>query len=382
MIKPKYPIAIPEIRILRGVGRRLAIIINPMQQLLDLSKKKIAKIGDVLTGRVLHKEARRIFIDLGAYGTGVVLGREYLNALSTIKGLKPDAEISVKVINSINEDGYWELSLSEADKEAAWQRLRGLRDSKETLSLPITGVNYGGLLLQLNNIEGFLPVSQLSLEHYPRVDGGDKIKILEELRKFTGKEIKVRILDLDEKENKLIFSEREAQKEAIQEAVANYQVGDIVEGEATGLANFGVFVKFGTDFALEGLIHISEIDYVLVDDPAKFVQVGQKIKAKIINIKDDRIFLSLKALKPDPWSLTAQAYQKGGAYNGKVIKINPLGAFVSFDQGIYGICPIADFQNDPEILKQNFEVGQEYLFVIKEVDNEEKRLILGYNKPV
>ena len=276
-----------------------------MQQLLDLSKRKIAKVGDVLTGAVLHKEARRIFIDLGSFGTGVVLGREYLNALGTIKGLKIGAEISVKIIGSLNEDSYWELSLSEADKEAAWQRMRDLKDKKETLSMAVMGVNYGGLLLQLNGIEGFLPVSQLSLEHYPRVDGGDKSKILEELRKFTGKEMKVRILDLDEKEGKLIFSEREAQKEAIQQAVAHYQIGDTIEGEITGLADFGVFVKFGGEFALEGLIHISEIDYALVDDPSKYVQVGERIKAQIINIKDDRIFLSLKALKGAAWGLTA-----------------------------------------------------------------------------
>jgi small subunit ribosomal protein S1 len=350
-----------------------------MQQLLDLSKKKIAKVGDVLTGKVLYKEARRIFIDLGVVGTGVVLGREYLNALSTIKNLKNEAEISVKVIGPVNEDGYWELSLSEADKEATWQKLKDLKDKKETLGLVVMGVNYGGLLLQLDSVEGFLPVSQLSLEHYPRVDGGDKAKILDELRKFTGKEIKVRILDIDEKEGKLIFSEKEAQKEAIQQAITNYQLGDIIEGEITGLADFGVFIKFGGEFALEGLIHISEIDYALVDDPGKYVQVGDKVKAKIINIKDDRIFLSLKALKPDPWSLVEQNYKKQETYSGKVIKTNPVGAFVSFSQGIYGICPIALFSNDIERLKNTFKVGQEYLFAVTDIDQQEKRLMLTYN---
>lgn len=349
-----------------------------VQQLIEASKKGIAKVGDVVTGIVLVKEARRIFVDLGSIGTGVVLGKEYLEALNIIKELKPGDKIIVKIVEAINEDGFWELSLSEADKQIAWQKIRNLKDSRETITTTVLGVNYGGLLLQVEGIEGFLPVSQLSLEHYPRVEGGDKTKILEELRKFTGKEIRVCVLDLDEKEGKLILSEREAQKEDIQRAISQYAVGDIVQGEITGLADFGAFIKFGTDFPLEGLIHISEIDYSIVDDLTQYVKVGDQVKAKIINIKDDRIFLSLKALKENPWARVHEIFEKGKVYTGKVIKLNPLGALIGFKEGIYGIYPIERLNNNLEKLKEILVPGNEYSFVIRDIDNIEKKLILDY----
>jgi small subunit ribosomal protein S1 len=351
-----------------------------MQQLLEISKKKIIKVGDVVKGIVLAKEPRRLFVDLGEFGTGVVFGREYLGTQDTIKNLKVGNELSAKVVAPMNEDENWELSLSEADRQAAWQKLHELKDSRTTLTVTITGANYGGLLMQLEGTEGFLPVSQLSLEHYPRVEGGDKIRILEELKKFAGKPIAVRILDIDEKEGKLIFSEREAQQEAIQQAITQYHVGDTVEGDITGIADFGAFIKFGDSFPLEGLIHVSEMDYDLVDDPNKFVKVGERIKVKITNIKDNRIFLSLKALRPDPWDAVTQTFVQEQAYSGTVIKINTLGALVSLGGGIYGVCPPSVFGDDLEKLKENLKPEDRREFTVVSYNQDDKRVIIEPKK--
>lgn len=339
-----------------------------MQQTLEAIKKSQSILGSIIQGKVLKKEPRRVFVDLNEVGSGIILGKEYLYSVDKIRELNPDDEVIVKIIGPIDENGFWELSLNQADKEAGWEKIKTIRDSREVLSLAVIGANQGGLLMQLERIEGFLPVSQLALEHYPRVEGGNKSRILEELRKFVGKEMKVRVLDFNQTDGKLIFSEKEAEQERMQTLLANYKLGDMIEGEITGLAPFGAFIRFGEP-ALEGLIHISEIDHKLVDDPSQYLKVGNKEKAKIINITNDRIFLSLKALKQDPWSEVESKYKKGKTYPGKVIKQIQLGALIGLDDYIYGIC-------ENEVL----ETDKTHEFKILEIDTKEKKIGLGLAK--
>lgn len=337
-----------------------------MVSILDTVKKQpLPGIGEVVEGRLLKKERRLAFIDLGPLGTGVVLGREFLSSQDKLKNLNPGDEVTAKIIGLIDENGFWELSLNQADQEATWKRIEAAKNNKEILVLPVLGANQGGLLMQYREIEGFLPVSQLSIEHYPRVEGGDKTKILEELRNFVGKELRVRVLDFDPNEGKLIFSEREAEQERIQDLISRYRINDVVEGEITGLAPFGAFIRFGEP-PLEGLIHISEIDHKLVENPAEYLHLGDKVKAKIINIVDDRLFLSLKALKPDPWETVEEKYQEGKTYPGKVIKLIPQGSLVCLDDYIYGVC-----ETDKQL-----EPGKTYHFKITQLNKKEKRIKL------
>ena len=340
-----------------------------MQQILETVKKSPSIMGSIIQGKVLKKEPRRVFIDLNETGSGIILGKEYLYSVDKIRGLNSGDEVIVKIIGPIDENGFWELSLNQADKEAGWEKIKTIRDSREVLNLAVTGANQGGLLMQLERIEGFLPVSQLALEHYPRVEGGNKSRILEELRKFVGKEMKVRVLDFNQTEGKLIFSEKEAEQEKLQTLLANYKLGDVVEGEITGLAPFGAFIRFGEP-ALEGLIHISEIDHKLVDDPSQYLRVSSKEKAKIINITNDRIFLSLKALKQDPWEEVENKYKKGKTYPGRVIKQTQLGVLISLDDYIYGIC-------ENEVL----EAEKTHDFKIIEIDTKGRKISLGLATP-
>lgn len=335
-----------------------------MQQILENIKKSQASLGVIIQGQVLKKEPRRVFIDLNDIGTGIILGKEYLSSADKIKSLSPGDEIAVKIVGPTDENNFWELSLNQADKEAGWEKIRLSRDSREVLSLNVIGANQGGLLMQLERIEGFLPVSQLSTEHYPRVEGGSKTRILDELKKLVGKEMKVRILDFNQPENKLIFSEKEAESEKLQTLISNYKVGDEILGEITGLAPFGAFIKFGEP-SLEGLIHISEIDHKLVDDPSRYLKVGEKTKAQIINIAHGRIFLSLKPYKQNPWEEIESKYKKGKVYPGKVIKQTQLGALIGLDEYIFGICE-----------NKEVEVDKIYQFKVLEIDKKEKKILL------
>jgi len=295
--------------------------------------------------------------------------------------LKIGDSIFVKVIDLENEDGYIELSLTQAGKELAWDQLRDKKEKNETVTVKILGANKGGLLAKVSDIQAFLPVSQLSQANYPKVEGGDSSKILKSLQKFIGKEMNVKVFDLDPKEEKLILSEKAKESEKLKGVLENYKVGDIVEVEITGIVDFGAFVKIplkekaGEIESLEGLIHISELDWQLIEDPSQIIKMGEKTKAKIIDITDGKISLSLKALKKDPWENIEDNFKKGGIVEGKVTKFNPFGAFVQLTEKIQGLCHVSEFGSQKK-MEESLEIGEKYKFKILLIDPKEHRLTL------
>ncbi|KKS43846.1 MAG: RNA binding S1 domain protein [Candidatus Azambacteria bacterium GW2011_GWB1_42_17] len=343
------------------------------------------KSGDVIEGRVIKKNARNLYVDLGIWGIGIVYGIEFTNAQSIIKNLKIGDSIFAKISEIENEDGLRELSLAEAQSQKSWDLIRELKKTNKVVAVKILNVNRGGLMIEISGVAGFLPVSQLSSEHYPRVEGGDKNKILEELSKFVGEDFKVRVLDFDIKENKLIVSEKAADEEHLKEAVGRHQVGDIVAGTISGIVDWGAFIKWPAgENALEGLIHISELDWQLIENPADFVKVGDGVKAQIIDIMNDRISLSLKRLKPDPWKTASASVEKGMIVDGLVNKFNPFGAFVEVAYGngsevLQGLCHISEFGSE-EKMKNALAVGKRYQFKILAFVTEEHRMSLGLFK--
>jgi small subunit ribosomal protein S1 len=265
-----------------------------------------------------------------------------------------------------------------------------MRDSGQIISVRVTGVNKGGLLKSLDNIQAFLPVSQLAPEHYPRVADADKSKILKELQKFIGKTLEVKILDLLAEENKLILSEKAKSEEKTKETLKNYKKGDLIEGEITGIADFGAFIKFPAaavdkNEQIEGLIHISELDWQLVENPAEVVKVGETVQAKIIDINNNQVFLSLKALKKNPWEEIEQQYKKGDVIKGKVTKFSTFGAFVEIMPKIRGLCHISEFSApggpasgwDPkEKMEELLKIGETYDFTVLLIEPKEHRMSL------
>lgn len=379
---------------------------HPMETILRTNGISFVKIGDIVEGTVIEKKGGKLFVDLGAWGVGVVYGREYYAAEELIKAMSPGEQVSAKVVDLDNEEGYKELSLQEAGREKRWLDLKKMKDENTVLELPVQKANTGGLILHLSGIEGFLPASQLSAKNYPRVDGGDKDKIYQELQKLVGKPIKVRVLDLDPHENKLIFTEKGLSQEAIRERISRYKVGDIVEGVITGVVDFGAFMKFGPsallvgtspsapsetsdeaapaqphdeESTLEGLIHLSEIDWSLIENPREVLKPGDRVSAKIIEIQGDKVSLSLKQLKEDPWSKVGERYHKGDEITGTVTRLNPFGAFVEVAKDIQGLAHVSEFGTEKH-MREVLKVGETYSFQILMVEPKDHRMSLGMRK--
>ncbi len=254
---------------------------------------KPAQIGKITEGKIIGKARSAVFLDLGPIGTGIIYGKEFQQARDEIKKLKMGTALLVKITDLENEEGYIELSLNQASNELVWEKLKKIKEKDETLKIKVSGANKGGLLAEVFGIVAFLPVSQLLPENYPRVEKGDASKIVKELQNFVGKEMEVKVFDLNPKEEKLILSEKAKEDEKIKEILKNYQIGDDIEGEISGITNFGVFIKFPARYSskkepadnenkenLEGLIHISELDWQLIKTLQTLSRLGKKSRQK------------------------------------------------------------------------------------------------------
>jgi len=303
------------------------------------------KLGDVIKGTVINSSKNEVRLDIKGVKTGIIRGRELYNESEEYGSLHPGDEVEATVIELENENGEIELSFRYAGQQKAWQNLKELMDKEEVMKVKITDANKGGLMVKVGHINGFLPVSQLTPEHYPRVEGGDKNKILDFLKKFTNQYLQAKIIDVDEKEEKLIVSEKAAWERDHQKAVSRYKVGDKIKGRITAVTDFGAFVEF--DDKMEGLVHISELAWQRIDNPRNFVRVGDQVEAEIINIDNTKIFLSMKKLQTDPWVDVAKKYKIGTKVKGKVLKANPFGLFVELDKDIHGLAHISELSDKP-----------------------------------
>lgn len=348
--------------------------VNAMTPLLA-SMKNPPQVGDLVEGPVIALEKSSVFVDLAPFGTGIIYGREFIIARDVIKKINIGDVIAAKITDNNHKEGYYELSLKEARQALIWSEAEVAIKEKKTLDLLIKEANKGGLLVEWQGIVGFLPASQLKAEHYPRVLDGDKDKILDELKKLVGTRLAVSIITADPKEGKLIFSEKGSEHKEKEKIVSKYEIGDEIEGVVTGIVDFGVFVKL--EEGLEGLIHISEIDWGLVDDPRNFLKVGQTIKAKIIEIKDGKISLSIKQLKRNPWIEASQKYAKDSTVTGVIIKFNKHGALASIEEGVAGLIHVSEFGSE-EKLRKTLELGKTYNFKISLFDPKDQKMALSY----
>ena len=344
---------------------------------------KPPKIGDIVEGKIIGKGKASAFLDLGPYGSGIIFGREFYETKNRLKELNIGDSIHVKVVDLENEDDYVELSLGKAGKDIAWEELAEAKKNDESIIVKITGANKGGLLAEVSGIAAFLPVSQLSAENYPKVEGGDSQKILKSLQELVGIELEVKVFDFDKKEEKLILSEKAKERKKMKEILEKYKVGDVVKGEITGVVDFGAFIKFSNpddaESALEGLIHISELDWQLIEDPLKVISVGQEVEAKIIDISNGKVSLSLKALKQDPWTGISEQYNKGDIVKGEVVKFNPFGVFIKLTPQIQGLCHVSEF-NSPEQMETELKIGQSLDFEIVSIEPKDHRMSLKLSK--
>lgn len=339
----------------------------------------ILKKGEIVEAKLIERTPKKAYFEISRVGTGIVYGRELLNGRDVIKGLQVGESISAKIVDPENKNGYVELSLTEADKQKAWSLAKDAQDKDEPIKAKIVGANSGGLLVELFDLRGFLPVSQLATEHYPRVAEQTREKIIEELQKLVGSEFDVKILSINPRTNKLIVSEKEVLSQNVKDLINQYKPGDVVTGIISGLANFGAFVRFADNPEIEGLIHISELGHKLIDSPKEIVSIGDMVKAQVIDIKDNKISLSLKALQPDPWKDIEKQFKVKDVVPGTVYKFNPFGAFIKLSADIIGLIHVSEFGSSEE-MKTKLTLNEAYKFTIEAVKPDEKRIILKLAK--
>ncbi len=342
-----------------------------MDDLLAEIEVKHLKTGDVVEGVINSVRKHEIWIDLGANGIGVVMRREIGHGPQLEEG----ATVNVSVVDPELDEGYALLSLKKAAKDRGWDELERVHQDQETIEITAYDANRGGLLIELEGIRGFMPVSQLSADHYPRVSGADKDEILQKLTALVNKPLRVRILDVSRKDNKLIFSEKEAMKDDMAARFAQLKVGDVVEGVVTGVIDFGAFVNVD---GIEGLIHISEISWERVEDPRDYVKTGERVKAKIIAIDKDRLSLSLKQLSEDPWLKEVEAFKKGDSVEGKVTRITPFGAFVQLSPAVEALVHVSEMSNDDSVDPEKvFKLNEKKQFKVIDIDTEGRKISLS-----
>ncbi len=337
-------------------------------------KVKPLAVGDIVGGRVIYCSRNAVKLDLDPWGVGIVFGRELGEDFS--KDQYPiGSQAQAQVLELENEEGQIILSFRKVGKERVWQKLAEKCEAGEVLEVKPTEANRGGLIISIEGVKGFLPVSQLSSEHYPRVAGGDKDKIYEKLLELVGQNLKVKILDVDQKTNKLIFSEKATTSEDKSQSLEKFKIGQKVKGRVTGIVGFGAFVDIG---GVEGLVHISEISWDKVTDISKFLKVGDEIEVMVIGKENDKISLSLKQLTSDSWEKEVRKYNVGDLVGGEITRITPFGAFVKLDEKIEGLVHISEIsdkhlKSPEEVLK----VGQKHKFRVIAIEPESRKISLS-----
>src|SRR3989338_3333716 len=290
-------------------------------QFADLLKNfpaQTPKTSDVLSGRVISVDSGAVRIDLGGIAIGIVRGKELFAESDQYTNLKVGDEFEATVLEDENEAGEVELSFRSAGNQRVWDRMNQMMRDAVTVPSKVLSANKGGLMMQVDAVAGFLPVSQLNPDHYPRVPGGDKNRILEQLKLLIGKELQVKIIGAMQEEDKLIVSEKAVWEDEQKAVLDAYKIGDVIEGDVSALTSFGGFVRFGE--GLEGLIHISEIVWQRIDHPLDVLKVGDHVKAQIIDLNKSKIYLSMKRLVEDPWKTVKENYSVGQLVEGEVHK--------------------------------------------------------------
>jgi small subunit ribosomal protein S1 len=295
--------------------------------------------GEIRNAVILEIDDREIIVDMGTKRDGIVPHQDIERLDPTFRdSLQVGAEVPVYVMNPRDQDDNLVVSINMGLQQYDWEKARQLLRDEEPVTVVVTGHNRGGILVRWNRLEGFIPSSHLVSMNY----SGDRRDAWDDLRDT---ELVVKVIEVDQDRRRLIFSEREAQKEwrAKQKArlLAELKEGDRVTGTVTGLRDFGAFVNLG---GADGLIHVSELAWHRVDHPRDVLRVGEEIEVYVLNLdrESNRIALSRKRLLSDPWDDAAQRYHEGQLVEGIVTNVVDFGAFVALEDGLEGLLHLSE----------------------------------------
>jgi small subunit ribosomal protein S1 len=347
-----------------------------MEDLLNSAEVVLKpELGTVITGKVISMRKNHVVVDLNGVAVGIISGAETHDSAGTIKELKVGDEVQAVVVEDENENGMVVLSLRKASQANAWDRFEKAYKDGEIIEVVVTEANKGGLLLDVDGIKGFIPVSQLAPINYPRVDGADASQILTRLKKHVGKKFTVKVINVDRATGKMILSERAAIETDSSAALKKLAVGEVVNGKVSGVVKFGIFVTFN---GLEGLVHISEIAWGHVSNPHQYAKVGDPVTVQIIGIEKDKLSLSIKRLMPDPWEEISKKYPIGGKVKGVINRFSQFGAFVQLEDEINGLIHLSEISDkkvdDP---KDFLTIGEDVEATVINIDRDEHRIGLS-----
>ncbi len=350
-----------------------------MEDLLAQSDDFVApELGTVITGIVISMRKNHVVVDLNGVAVGIITGAETHDSAGTMKELTVGDEVQAVVVENENDHGMVVLSLRKASQANAWDRFEKAYKDGEIIDVKVTEANKGGLLLDIDGIKGFIPVSQLAPVHYPRVDGADAGQILTRLKKLIGVRLDVKVINIDRDTGKMILSEKAAMESDSSKALKELNPGDVVTGKVSGVVKFGIFVTFN---GLEGLVHISEIAWGHVSNPHQYARVGDPIEVQIIGIEKDKLSLSIKQLIQDPWEEIVKKYPINSKVKGTVNRFSQFGAFIQLQDDINGLIHLSEISDQKvEDPKDFLSIGDEVEAVVINIDRDEHRIGLSLKK--
>lgn len=360
------------------VSTDLSIDEMSFEELLEqsLAKSQLER-GDIVTGVILAVDHHGLIVDVSWKHDGVVSRTDIERMGLTTEDFNVDDELDVAVVRLDDMEGNLILSAAQAKQNEDWQRAEVLQESDEAWSGEVAAANKGGLIMPFGNLRGFIPASHVV--DLPRgLNEDDRIRYLENL---VGTEISVKVIEVNRKRRRLVFSQRNAEREnrdARKESLlAELNEGDIRTGIVSGLCDFGAFVDLG---GADGLIHISELAWHRVRHPQEIVNVGDKVEIYILHLDErgKRIGLSLKRLQPNPWSQVDDMYHIGQLVEGTVSRVEPFGAFISLEPGIEALLHVSQISNeDTDDPTRHVYEGQRILNRIISIESEKQRLGLS-----
>lgn len=337
------------------------------------------KKGEVIEGTITRVSPKEILINIGGKTDGVVIDRELESYRETLQALKPGDKVTAQVIVAENDRGQAVLSLRQSIFEKRWTELSDCQKSGESVEVVLKDAVRGGMLVEYSGLRGYIPQSQF--------DGS----MGKQLDKIVGRRMHVKVMEVDQATNRLIFSQRAVvEGEALvkqKELLSTITIGDTVQATITGIVPFGAFAKFtvekeGKKHEIEGLIHISEIAWEKVEDTSQYLKQGDTPKVKIIGIdeKTGKVTLSLKQLLPDPWENVLDMFEKDTQVKGKVSRVSPYGIFVNLSPGIDGLIHVSKMTPGEEP-----KIGEEITVTIEDIQPDKRKIGLSMSlteKPI
>lgn len=338
-----------------------------MEELLKLPQFKIINLqeGQEVEGQVINKTANTVLIEIGAKSEGLVVDEEFEEAKDFIQTLKPGDKVKAEVIAPENQEGQILLSLRKQALDFAWRTVEKAYKKGKEIEVKVEAATKIGLTVSYLGIKGFIPNSHLST------------KLAQNTYSVIGKTLKVKIIEQDRSRSRLILSEKAVTEKEVLErqekVLKSIKEGERLKGTVERLTNFGAFVKIKKrGVVLDGLIHLSELSWKKIANPADVVKEGEEIEVVVIGKEDGRLALSLKRTQKDPWEDVEKKYQKDMQVKGTVVRVGDFGAIVELEPGIEGLLPLAKIPTDTKV-----EEGEEGSFFIENIDSENRKITLA-----